>query len=102
MDIVRIHSDINYPYVHLRASAPDDSLSDKTNLSCQDLPPVLRGYYQMICQKRHRMPIVSEFFHSSLPAHVQRYNFGTYKSAASDAKVFYKLEQSLSRCQKTK
>jgi hypothetical protein len=64
VDMVRVDRNVNYLDAHLRACAPDDRLSNKTNLSSQDLPAIFWGYHQMIGQQRHRMPIVKELFHS--------------------------------------
>jgi hypothetical protein len=72
VDMVRVDRNVNYLDAHLRACAPDDRLSNKTNLSSQDLPAIFWGYHQMIGQQRHRMPVVTELFHSSLPVHIHR------------------------------
>jgi len=64
VDMVRVDRNVNYLDAHLRACAPDDRLSNKTTLSSQDLPAIFWGYHQMIGQQRHRMPVVTEFFHS--------------------------------------
>ncbi len=72
VDMVRVDRNVNYLDAHLRACAPDDRLSNKTNLSSQDIPAIFWGYHQMIGQQRHRMPVVTEFFHSSLPVHIHR------------------------------
>jgi hypothetical protein len=76
------------PFFEMRKFFSQYSARSSFQSLCNKTERIFRSKHHMIRQQRHRMPVMPEFFHSSLPAHIHRYNFGKYKQAASGVKVF--------------
>ena len=81
MDMLRIHSHPNYPYIQILGNRPDYLLASYCNITIQQRFSIFGAENHMISKKRYRMAVMTQ-----APAFVFLITFGFHRALTSLAK----------------